>query len=198
MAQPEWARVNEFDSPGEGLRSDGMSGMSETFTPAERRQFGRRPVNANATAVLPGGVEVPCVIKDLSDGGALLHFSSGVAPVQSFVLSVDDTPHNLKCEIRHRNGPRIGVMFTILAQGIALNRELQRPPVDLDGQNRYIRAAAAKPATACSVRELRRAVIGDPSQATASTEPSTSQAPITDTSTNDGAGHVDVPNQEAA
>lgn len=130
-------------------------------TGIEQRQFGRRPSNINAFAVLPGQVLVPCVIVNLSDGGALLSFTDGAAPTQSFRLFVEDTEFKLLCEVRHRNGRIVGVRFVRLAEGIALNRYFLKTAVEpAAGDIPLVRAPTARPANTASVRDLRRAVLG--------------------------------------
>lgn len=137
-----------------GARPVGLTGI-------DLRQFGRRSSNISAFAVLPGQVLVPCIIVNLSDGGALLSFMDGAAPTQSFRLVVEDTEFKLLCEVRHRNGRTVGVRFVRLAEGIALNRYFLKTAVEpAAGEIRVERAPTARPASTASVRDLRRAVLG--------------------------------------
>ncbi len=128
---------------------------------AERRQFGRRSSNIKGYAVLPGHVLLPCVIVNLSDGGALLSFDGDVKLPASLRLVVDDTSFNLLCEVRHQTGNKVGVRFARLAQGIAFNRHFQRvptEPADCEIKMQSLRPAPVTPPA--SNRELRRAVFG--------------------------------------
>lgn len=126
----------------------------------ERRQFGRRPSNIKAYAVLPGQIQVPCIIENLSDGGALLYFTEGAAPTQSFRLAVDGTSFNLLCEARHRSGRKIGIRFVRLAEGIALNRHCLKTATEPAGIEFQVQpAVGSRPASGCSVRDLRRMVL---------------------------------------
>ncbi len=142
--------------------------MNARISSADRRQFGRRPVNAEATAVLPGHVELPCLIENLSEGGAFLHFANGLAPTQAFLLVVAETQMRLQCEIRHFMGARLGIQFSSPAQGQALFRQFHKEaatpvarPIALPGTSRV------RPAVCASVREFRRAVIGPTNAPTA-------------------------------
>lgn len=75
-------------------------------------------------AILPNQIVLPCVIENVSDGGALLRFTEGAAPIQSFRLTVEGTEFNIVCEMRHAKGRIVGVRFARLADGAALNRYL--------------------------------------------------------------------------
>lgn len=130
---------------------------------SDRRQFGRRTINLEAAAVVADGSEVVCIIENLSDGGALLSFPSGLAPVQSFRLAVGGFDYRLACEIRHSRGGKLGIMFESLAQGAQLNRFLAKPQ-DLNQPKDWpaLEPLAQPPQQAASVRQLRRAMLQSP------------------------------------
>ncbi len=129
---------------------------------SDRRQFGRRESNVKAYAILPGQVSLPCIIENVSDGGALLRFTDGAAPTQSFRLMIEGTEFNILCEIRYTNRRRAGVRFVRLADGIALNRHLHRaitlPQEAGDATACRVRVNFGAPTP--SVRALREALCG--------------------------------------
>jgi hypothetical protein len=102
-------------------------GMSDEIDWADRRQFGRRPLNAEAVAEIPGGIAVPCIIENISRGGALLHFPCGAAPILHFQLAVEGMPYKVDCEMRHQVGFRFGVRFRHLTDGVALDQFFAQP-----------------------------------------------------------------------
>ncbi len=134
--------------------------MSDQINWTERRQFGRRPLNAEAVAELPGAVEIPCIIENLSEGGALLSFPTGVAPINLFDLSLENVPFRLRCEMRYQVGIRFGVRFMRVDQGEALVRHFfpaTASPTSTPQQKcKTVDHAAAR---TTSVRQLRRSML---------------------------------------
>lgn len=134
--------------------------MSEQINWAERRQFGRRPLNASAVAELPGQVEVPCIIENLSEGGALLSFPTGVAPISRFELVVEGFAFRLSCEMRYQVGIRFGVSFDDRPRGEALVRYFfpsASEPAHIETLARKL--CERGPVSSRSVRQLREAVL---------------------------------------
>lgn len=134
--------------------------MSDQINWTERRRFGRRPLNAEAVAELPGAVEIPCIIENLSEGGALLSFPTGVAPINLFDLSLENVPFRLRCEMRYQVGMRFGVRFMRVDQGEALVRHFfpaTASPTSIPEQKRKTVDHAAARTT--SVRQLRRSML---------------------------------------
>jgi hypothetical protein len=85
--------------------------MSKPFSGVERRAFGRRETQEHAVVRIAGRPPLRCVIRNISDGGALLDFGQDVwVPVQ-FRLIWEGTAREELCDIKHQNGPRIGVSF---------------------------------------------------------------------------------------
>lgn len=134
--------------------------MTENINWTERRQFGRRPLNADAVAELAGRAEIPCVIENLSEGGALLSFPTGVAPIDEFDLAIENVSFRLRCEMRYQVGIRFGVRFKRLDQGEALVRHFFGAASSPTAPNTFQRKApdgAAMPTT--SVRQLRETLL---------------------------------------
>ncbi len=135
--------------------------MSDPTNWTERRQFGRRPLNIDAVAQLPGAVEIPCVVENLSEGGALLFFPTKVAPISDFDLVVEDVPFRLQCEMRYQVGIRFGVRFRHVSQGEALVRHFfssattAKVPTNNTARNIPDRA----PPPSRSIRQLREALL---------------------------------------
>lgn len=134
--------------------------MSQNFSWAERRQFGRRPLNASAVAELPGPVEVPCVIENISEGGALLSFPTGIAPIDRFDLVIDDFSRRVPCEMRHQVGIRFGIRFRRQDVGEALVRHFF-PAATVNAPAGAIERTtdARKEVQSCSGRDLRIALL---------------------------------------
>lgn len=135
--------------------------MSEPTYWAERRQFGRRPLSADASAELPGSIEVPCVIENLSEGGALLSFPTGVAPINFFDLAVENFPCKLQCEMRYQVGVRFGVRFKRLDMGEALVRHFfgsTATATTTAGANQP-KTPERAPMPNGSIRQLREAIL---------------------------------------
>lgn len=132
--------------------------MSEPTNWMERRQFGRRPLNADAIAQLPGPVEIPCVIENLSEGGALLFFPTGVAPISDFDLVVEDVPFRLACEMRYQVGIRFGVRFRRVDHGEALVRHFFGS-IAAAASNTPRKVPDRAPPPANSIRQLRETLL---------------------------------------
>lgn len=125
----------------------------------EHRQFGRRPSHIAARVVLPGHVTVPCIIENLSDGGALLGFDEPPPTASSFRLAVEDTSFILLCEPRHTHGNKMGIRFARLGEGVALNRHFQKTAVE-PAVPTLTGGPAPRPAIAAvSVRDLRNMLL---------------------------------------
>lgn len=82
-----------------------------------RRQFGRRETSRTAIATIAGSTPIACMIRNLSEGGALLDFPEGIVPDRPFRLAIDGTPFNLFCEVRHHGAYGVGVRFLNPADG---------------------------------------------------------------------------------
>ena len=76
----------------------------------DRRAFGRRETQISANIRVGYRIQ-PCIIKDISEGGALLEFPEDVELPQRLWLSWSDMPNEIVCEVRHVRRNRAGVEF---------------------------------------------------------------------------------------
>ena len=84
--------------------------MSETASGRDRRRFGRRETNMSASARLSTGSLSACIIRDISEGGALLEFPKAVSQPPRLRLTWDSN-HDVLCDVRHVRGHMMGVQF---------------------------------------------------------------------------------------
>ena len=96
-------------------------------TGSDRRAFGRRDTNLPGLLRLSNHVTLECVIRDISEGGALLEFPATVSLSGRMRLSVDGSGQEIICEARHARGNRIGVQFV---RNIALAARPVAAPAD--------------------------------------------------------------------
>lgn len=85
--------------------------MKRAVNPADRRQFGRRTTTVHGEALVPGRPRLPCQLRDVSQGGALLEFRDDVWLPYRFQLVVPTLRLVTWCEVRHTRETRVGVMF---------------------------------------------------------------------------------------
>jgi hypothetical protein len=78
---------------------------------AEKRQFGRRQTNIRAWIKVTGRPSIPCTVRDISQGGALLECDEEVWLPYSFRVMAEHGVIDSVCEIRHQNGRKFGVEF---------------------------------------------------------------------------------------
>ena len=78
---------------------------------AERRAFGRRQTEEHAIVRVAGSPPIRCVIRNISDGGALLDFGEPVWLPFTFRLLWEGTKREETSETKHQNGGRLGVSF---------------------------------------------------------------------------------------
>lgn len=76
----------------------------------ERRLFGRRRLTIHAWVVLSRHRE-PCVIRNLSERGALIEFDGVPPAANNMRLLVDFEDFDVECDVRHRSGSAIGLYF---------------------------------------------------------------------------------------
>ena len=89
--------------------------MSEKAKQPERRQFGRRHTQDRGWISLPGRPALPCIVRNISDGGALLVFDRPEHLPFGFRMSIEGQDKIYGCEVRHHYGERVGVAFVDLA-----------------------------------------------------------------------------------
>lgn len=85
--------------------------MSSKQGSPDKRQFGRRQTYLHGWVKIPGRPSLACIIRNMSEGGALLVFDQATRLPFSFVLSIDGSSQTYGCEVRHNFGERVGVGF---------------------------------------------------------------------------------------
>jgi PilZ domain len=79
---------------------------------AERRQFGRRQTCVHATIAPRGRPVILCVMRDVSEDGALLEVSHPEWLPNRFRLIVEAFGIESDCEVVRRTDVAVGVRFT--------------------------------------------------------------------------------------
>lgn len=85
--------------------------------PAEKRQFGRRPATLLASIRVAGREPMPCLINNISAGGALVFLDQDVPLPQSFRLTSEDLDIDRIVEMRYKLARLVGVEF--IAQAVS-------------------------------------------------------------------------------
>lgn len=78
----------------------------------ERRKARRYEVSFKAKAGLKADQPTPCTVRNVSALGALLEFDSPVKIPRYFRIAIEAPRFSADCEVRHRTGNSVGVMFT--------------------------------------------------------------------------------------
>jgi hypothetical protein len=78
---------------------------------ADRRQFGRRQTSLRAWISVPGRPRLPCLVRNISLGGAFLEINAPTWLPYVFHLTVESTGFDADCEVRHQSATSIGVRF---------------------------------------------------------------------------------------
>ena len=89
--------------------------MSQHSTFSEKRQFGRRPTFQHGWVKIPGRPPLACVLRNMSDGGALLIFDTPQCLPFGFLLDIEGKQQTYGCEVRHHYGVKVGVEFVDVA-----------------------------------------------------------------------------------
>lgn len=89
-----------------------MAIQSQPFV--ERRQFGRRNFCLHGWMILEGRPRIACLVRNVSEGGALLEFQVPKSIPYRFKLEIDCKGFVAECEIRHQSEDWIGVRFVQL------------------------------------------------------------------------------------
>ena len=79
---------------------------------------------------MPGQLSQPFLIRNISDGGALLVFDDALIPSRSFRIEIEGTEFVLLCEVVHQGPHGVGVKFMRVSEGAALNRYFQLKPIE--------------------------------------------------------------------
>ena len=77
----------------------------------ERREFGRRWSRVHGWICIDGRPRVPCIVRNFSEGGALLQHEPHISPPTLFRLVIDAAKFEIGCEVRHRQPGSAGVRF---------------------------------------------------------------------------------------
>lgn len=85
--------------------------MKDHAHPADRRQFGRRTTNLHGWISVPGRPRVPCLVANISIGGALLKLQRPQWLSFNFKLTIEATRFVTWCEVRHQTADAVGVRF---------------------------------------------------------------------------------------
>lgn len=101
--------------------------MSEASGRIERRQFGRRQESAHGWIVVEGRPRFPCMVRDISKGGARIDVDHPSWLPFRFRLIVESQRLDTDCEIRHQQKTSVGVMF--------IQRRADDRPVNLASVN---------------------------------------------------------------
>ena len=85
-----------------------MNARSGCFV--ERRQFGRRQTFFHGVITGSGGCALPCIVRDLSAGGARIQVEMATWLPSRFRLVIEGTLRS-DCQIVHRSNDAVGVRF---------------------------------------------------------------------------------------
>jgi hypothetical protein len=105
-----------------------LNHTSRTST-ANRRAFGRRNCLKSGRIVLTSGCEIPCLIVNISEGGALLQLKGGACDHDAFSLILEEDNIIVLCEVAHRTNGRIGVRYVRMPRrlGFRKNESAESP-----------------------------------------------------------------------
>ena len=87
------------------------AGAASALTGADRRQFGRRATVRHAWIIAGAQRRIACVIRNVSEGGALLELDGIASLPARFTLDIEGTGLIVACEARHRGQTSLGVLF---------------------------------------------------------------------------------------
>ncbi|WP_420411331.1 PilZ domain-containing protein [Roseibium sp.] len=97
-----------------------MSGQ-ETGAPEDRPR--RTRVLKKGKIVFQGGLRsFPCIVRNLSEGGALLQFETAFMSPPQFDLHIDLENFEVSCEKRWEDGLKIGVQFITEKRTVSAQR----------------------------------------------------------------------------
>ena len=85
--------------------------MNDHQDPATRRNAERVPTNFPGKVIIPGRHPLNCVVRDMSEDGALMEFKAAIWLPPRFHLHVDAMGTEAYCELRHQRSTRVGVKF---------------------------------------------------------------------------------------
>ena len=82
---------------------------AQSFT--ERRQFGRRSTLLHGWLLVEGRPRIACIIRNVSEGGALVECPVPKVLPFRFQLVIDCKDFEATCEVRHKSETWMGVQF---------------------------------------------------------------------------------------
>ena len=85
--------------------------MTRILLPADRRVFGRRESCIRAVVYIAGRPPLHCIVRNYSQGGALLELAEPVDVTGHARLVIESQGVDVNCEVRHHNGTGMGVRF---------------------------------------------------------------------------------------
>jgi len=77
----------------------------------ERRQFGRRQTCLHGIITPRGRASEPCIVRDVSEEGALLEVAHPTWLPTRFHLLLEANGFETDCEVMHRTDKAVGVRF---------------------------------------------------------------------------------------
>lgn len=83
----------------------------------EYRKFGRRRALIHGFVVSQRGLRLPCLVRNISIGGALLEVEDPHMLPQRITLLVEVDDFEADCDIRHKTSHAVGVNFTDIRIG---------------------------------------------------------------------------------
>jgi hypothetical protein len=85
--------------------------MSFAKPMSERRQFGRRNTCLHGWVIREGRPKIACLVRNVSEGGALLEFQVPKGMPFRFTLAIGSKGFQAECEARHQTENWMGVRF---------------------------------------------------------------------------------------
>ena len=111
--------------------------MTKLANPADRRQFGRRKTNLHAWIEVQGRPRLPCVVKDISIGGALLALDKPQWLPYNFKLHIEATRFVSWCEVRHQSPGAVGVRFLSAVEAASIDSRSATESRSMNDQNAW-------------------------------------------------------------
>ena len=112
----------------ESIRAGVSSPAKEGWRVSERRRERRHAVCEDAQIRLHGKAVLPCVIRDISAGGARLDYDPPPELPLEFRLCIPSTDLSVPAVVAWRSGGQVGIRFI----GVAIVGDVDEPPLDLD------------------------------------------------------------------
>ncbi|MEZ5816581.1 MAG: PilZ domain-containing protein [Hyphomicrobiaceae bacterium] len=135
--------------------------MPRATTQPEQRAFGRRESRIHAYVRVPGRSPEHCIVRNFSEGGALIEFDVPFEPPQRFRLSIEAKGVDVMCEVRRREGLSFGVEFVadnedVGAKLLDVSPAVESDPVPVPPRNML---GAGGIVVVVPARELRRSLL---------------------------------------